>query len=230
MENVWEQVHSLSDEFCLFRMDRITDLARKSLPEGFWGDDPLSAGGQPRLYLTFDDGPDPHTTPWLLDMLEESGAQATFFLIGANIAGHEHLVEKIARAGHTIGNHSFNHFLMPVLPAKTLETEIDRTNRLLNDITGSTPDIFRPPYGMIDQRAADCLRERNMRPVYWGVVPEDWSAPGAERVVSRVLRRLGHGCLVVLHEHRLLRTQTLKAAKQIICKGRELGYAFAPVT
>lgn len=230
MRKLWEQVHTLSDEFCLFRMDRITDFARKSLPDGFWGDDPLSAGDEQRIYLTFDDGPDPHSTPWLLELLEEAGVTATFFLIGSSAVRHEHLVEKIARAGHTVGNHSFNHFLMPVLPVKTLESEIDRTNRLLQDITGCPPALFRPPYGMIDQRAADCLRERNMRPVYWGAVPEDWSGPGVDRVVSRVMRRLGHGTLIVLHEHRLLRQQTLQAAKQIICKGKELGYAFAPVS
>src|SRR5262249_48117989 len=101
--NVWEQVQGLADEFSLFRMDRITALARKNLPEGFWGDQELPDGGQKRLYLTFDDGPDPHSTPWLLELLEEAGVKATFFLIGSNVGRHEHLVEKIQKAGHTIG-------------------------------------------------------------------------------------------------------------------------------
>jgi len=210
-------------------MDRITALARKNLPDGFWGDQALPEGGYKQVYLTFDDGPDPHTTPWLLELLEEAGVKATFFLIGSHVARHEHLVEKIHRGGHTIGNHSFNHYLMPVLTVAAAESEIDRTNRLISDITGSAPKIFRPPYGVIDQRGADCLRERDMKPVYWGAVPEDWSAPGADRVVNRVLKRLSPGTLVVLHEHRLLRNQTLQAAKQIICKGKELGYDFATV-
>src|SRR5262249_10192478 len=108
VQNVWEQVQLLADDFYLFRMDRITALARKNLPDGFWGDQALPEGGYKQVYLTFDDGPDPHTTPWLLELLEEAGVKATFFLIGSHVARHEHLVEKIHRGGHTIGNHSFN--------------------------------------------------------------------------------------------------------------------------
>src|SRR4030095_12897097 len=85
VQNVWEQVQCLADDFCLFRMDSITALARKNLPEGFWGDEALPLDGQKRLYLTFDDGPDPYSTPWLLELLEEAGVQATFFLICADV-------------------------------------------------------------------------------------------------------------------------------------------------
>ncbi|HEY9869064.1 MAG TPA: polysaccharide deacetylase family protein [Candidatus Obscuribacterales bacterium] len=229
IKNLWEQVRSAEDDFCLRRMDYLTDLARKLLPDGFWGDNSPPAQGQETLYLTFDDGPCPHVTPWLLELLEEQNVRATFFLVGARVASHEHLVEKIVRAGHAVGNHTFNHFLMPALSTQALEKEIDRTNALIADLAGVPPQLFRPPYGLMDQRGADCLKERNMRPVYWGPVPEDWAAPGPERVVNRVMRRLSHGALVVLHEHRLLSKQTLAAAKQIICSGRQLGYTFAAV-
>lgn len=228
-QNLRYKLWSWADDFSLFRIDCLTSLARQSLPPGFWGDEAGSERGPEKIYLTFDDGPDPHTTPWLLELLEKECVPATFFLIGSHVARHEHLVEKIASAGHVVGNHSYSHPFMPLLAAEALEKEIDRTNALLSDIVGHSPELFRPPYGMIDRRGADCLGERDMRAVYWGAVPEDWSGPGAERVVSRVMRRLRRGTLVVLHEHRLFRMQTLTAAKQIICQGKELGYAFAPV-
>ena len=223
------QIGLISDELSLWTMDCLTLLGRRHLPAGYWGPDEQADRGPGFLYLTFDDGPCPHTTPWLLELLEAEGVKASFFLIGSRVAAHEHLVERIAMAGHVIGNHSFNHLPMPVLPTSHLEKEIDKTNQRIKEITGQAPALFRPPYGLIDQRAADCLKERQMLPVYWGAVPEDWSKPGPERVVRRVVRRLRHGNLIVLHERRVLSKQTVAAAKAIICKGRQLGYGFAAI-
>ncbi len=176
--------------------------------------------------MTFDDGPHPETTPGLLETLAEHGIKATFFLIGSQALRHENLVEQIAAAGHTVGNHSLSHRFMPLLPTRVLEQEIDQTNGHLASITGKAVEFFRPPYGIIDSRAADCLRERSMTPVYWGPVPVDWEAPGARRVVDRVMRRLSTRSLVVLHEIGLIGSQTILAAKEIICKGRGLGFEF----
>ncbi len=179
--------------------------------------------------MTFDDGPNPETTPALLETLAEHGVNATFFLVGSLAFRHESLVEQIAAGGHTIGNHSLNHRFMPLLTTAVLEQEIDRTNDQLTSITGRKVEYFRPPYGIIDSRAADCLTERAMTPVYWGPVPLDWEAPGSRRVVKRVMRRLSNGSLVVLHEIGLIGKQTISAAKEIICKGRELGFEFVGI-
>ncbi len=162
-------------------------------------------------------------------MLGEAGVKATFFLIGANAARYPHLVQEICRQGHYIGNHSFNHPFLPGLSIARLEQEIDSTNQQIAQVTGCLPTIFRPPYGILDARAAECLREREMQPVYWGAVPSDWERPGAARVVARVLKRLSAGSLVVMHERSSLATQTILAAKEIICKGGELGHRFVGI-
>lgn len=223
------RVADLVDEFCLWKMDCLTTIGRRHLPAGYWGggfDRELRAGP---VCLTFDDGPCPHTTPWLLEMLEEAQVTATFFLIGSHAARHGHLVEKIRAGGHVIGNHTFNHHPMPILPTRSIEREIDRANAEIGEITGQSPVLFRPPYGLIDERAAECLRQRQMVSVYWSAVPLDWEAPGARRVAGRVLRRMSAGSLIVLHERRLLAKQTISAAKEIICKGKELGYEFVGI-
>ncbi|MBI4534507.1 MAG: polysaccharide deacetylase family protein [Candidatus Melainabacteria bacterium] len=226
---LWRQATAVADELHLWKMDYLTELGRKHLPEGYWGERDNGQTYPGQVYLTFDDGPCPHTTPWLLEMLSEQKVKATFFLIGSQVVRHEHLVEKIASLGHLIGNHSFHHPLMPVLTTRQLEKEIDVTNLSIEDITKVRPDMFRPPFGVMDKRVADCLAERQMTTVYWGAVPEDWLSPGAKRVTERVIRRLVQGTLIVLHERRALTRQTLTAAKEIICKGRELGYEFALV-
>ncbi len=210
-------------------MDRLTEIGRKYMPDGFWGGETVPGSARRQIFLTFDDGPCPHTTPRLLETLAEAGVQATFFLIGSSVARHPELVERIAGQGHVIANHSFSHPLMPALSTRAIEQEIDTTNRRIEEVTGSAPSLFRPPYGVCDRRSADCLSERGMVPVYWGVVPLDWQAPGAERVVHRVMRRLEPGALVVMHERRALSHQTVTAAKEIICKGRQLGYEFVEI-
>lgn len=222
-----QSVRHACDELSVKRMRWLTRLLRGRLPAGFWGGDIES--GEREVYLTFDDGPDPASTPWLLELLASHGVVATFFLIGSQATRNEDLVQEICRAGHSIGNHSWNHWPLPVLPVSRLETEIDRTNRLLAEITGVSPSLFRAPYGILDARAAACLRERDMQAVYWGAVPEDWQAPGAEAVVRRVMRHLDEESVIVLHEQSLLARQTVAAAKEIICKASEMGLKFARV-
>jgi len=227
---LFRQADVCLDWMSVHKMDFMTMLLRGILPRGFWGDrhaHNIAAHPRPsesRVYLTFDDGPSAHTTPWLLEMLEKEGIQATFFLIGQEAERNPDLVQAINRAGHTIGNHSYKHLFMPGLNDKQIEREVERSNRIIEDITGAQPRIFRPPYGFMDHRTARVLKERSMHPVYWTQAPEDWSIPGAHRVVRRLLMRLKAGNLIVLHEGRDLKNQTLSAAKEIIyrCKSSEL--------
>jgi peptidoglycan/xylan/chitin deacetylase (PgdA/CDA1 family) len=217
------------DWISVHKMDFLTQLSRYIMPRGFWGDGhAVNAAYHPepsksRVYLTFDDGPSPHTTPWLLEMLEKESIQASFFLIGQEAERYPELVEAIHRGGHSIGNHSYTHQLMPGLKVKDLETEVERTNQIVEEITGVRPTIFRPPYGLMCYRTAQVLTEREMHPVYWSQAPEDWAAPGAHRVMRRLLMRLKPGSLIVLHEGKDLREQTLAAANELIyrCKSSE---------
>lgn len=219
---------SLADEASLFRMDCITNWGRKFLPPGYWGENGHQSST--RVCLTFDDGPDPHTTEFLLEALAELDVTATFFLLGSHVARYPNLVEKIVQAGHEVGNHSYNHHFLPVLSTRMLEAEVDTTNKLIAEITSQEVKLFRPPYGIIDRRAADCLKERNMLPIYWGAVSEDWGMPGSQSVVNRVMRRLPAGNLIVLHERKLLSKQTIAASRGIIEQSRALGYEFVSVS
>lgn len=207
-------------------MDCLTSVGKRFLPDGRWTQSDIAGDSLNYACLTFDDGPDPQTTPLLLELLDQAQVKATFFLIGSKAARHEDLLAKIAGAGHTIGNHTYNHQFMPGLSTRQIECEIDKTQALIESVTGKPARLFRPPFGIMDGRAARLLAERRVDPVYWGSVPLDWEVPGAGRVVARVMRRLASGTLIVLHEGRDLAKQTISAAKEIICKGHEQGYAF----
>lgn len=233
LKSMLSGVDELSDLVSVTKIDLLTRLGKQILPEGYWGgageDEPENSAQEPVVYLTFDDGPDPRTTPYLLELLEEEGIKATFFLIGCQVSRHPDLVAQIAGKGHILGNHSYNHCFMPLLPGRDLEKEIALTNDRIEEISGSAPVLFRPPFGLMDNRAADCLKERGMKAVYWGPAPEDWSSPGSHRVIRRVMWRVQHGSLIVLHEGRLLGNQTRTAAKEIIYRCKNLGYRLEKV-
>lgn len=218
------QADACIDWVSVHKMELLTAFSRFLLPRGFWGDGhSVNSIDHPepsdsRVYLTFDDGPSPHTTPWLLEMLEEEGVKASFFLIGKEAERHPELVDAIYKAGHSIGNHSYSHVFMPYLKHKNIENEVARANHIIEEITSEQPKIFRPPFGLMCHRTAQVLLDRSMHPVYWSQAPEDWSIPGANRVIRRVLMKLHPGSLIVLHEGSVLREQTIAAAKEIIYK------------
>ena len=228
-----QRLVSSADEWeCRWSVEKVrllTELGKAILPTGEWGRAGHPDNGQPHLYLTFDDGPHPDTTPYLLDVLAQSNVEATFFLIGSNCAKYPELVRNISAAGHRIGNHSYNHLLMPMLSTKRIAAEIQRTNDVIAEITGEAPSIFRPPFGLMDARVGKCLQELNMTPVYWGSAPEDWLIPGSARVIRRVMWKITDGTLIVLHEGGHLGDQTIEAAKEIIYRSKSLGYQFSKV-
>lgn len=209
-------------------MDTLTNLGKSILPKGLWGHGPTHVSIEPTVYLTFDDGPHPATTPRLLDLLSEHGIHATFFLIGNNCRKFPQLVERIYEHEHAIGNHTFYHSPLPVLPARQIEREIVATSEIIEEITGSRPNVFRPPFGLMDERAARLIRDQGMTPVYWSSVPE-WLIPGTHRIVRRAMWKIADGAIIVLHEGGHVAKQSVAAAEEIICRTTVLGYQFSKV-
>jgi len=151
----------------------------------------------PVAALTFDDGPDPESTPPLLDLLARHGARATFFLVGRRAARHPGLVARIAAEGHAIGNHSWDHPSLPRLPAAAVADQLRRTRAALGD---PRPRLMRPPYG--DQSLASHLAARRLgyRVIAWSVVGADWAGDDGATIAARVLAGLRPGAIVLLHD------------------------------
>jgi peptidoglycan/xylan/chitin deacetylase (PgdA/CDA1 family) len=212
-----------------FHINFLTALARPVLPGGYWQANARTGVDNKILNLTYDDGPNPSTTGKLLKLLDKEGVKATFFFIGENIQRHPRLVEAVFKSGHNVGNHTMTHPFMPALSRSRMAFEIDETNRLIEEITGEKPTLFRPPYGIIDGRGAKLLENRRMAAVYWGAVTQDWRNIGEEAVVEHIIRRLPVAPLIVMHEGHDIADQCLKATASILTRVKQMGYEFAAI-
>ncbi|MEV4342467.1 polysaccharide deacetylase family protein [Streptomyces sp. NPDC049590] len=153
------------------------------------------------IALTFDDGPDPESTPRFLDELDRLGARATFFVVGEYAVRHPGLVRETARRGHELGVHGWRHD-RPWRPTLARDAEeVARTVRVVHDLTGRRPRWYRPPYGILTATRWRAARRAGLRTVLWSAWGRDWTAdatPGSVR--ARVAADLRGGGTVLLHD------------------------------
>jgi peptidoglycan/xylan/chitin deacetylase (PgdA/CDA1 family) len=156
--------------------------------------------------LTFDDGPDPECTPRVLDLLAAFGAQATFFCIGTRAQRHPHLVEEIARRGHGVENHSHTHsYAFACFGPRRLGRELDLAQGVLGELAGTPPRFFRAPAGVRNPLLEPLLLRRGLRLVSWTRRGFDATLRDPRRILRRLLKGLGVGDILVLHDGRLHR-------------------------
>lgn len=188
------------------------------------------------MALTFDDGPAPPFTAQILDILRDHKVPATFFVCGQNAERYPELVRRIHAEGHALGNHMYSHpFLCFQRRGKTAQ-EIDRTQEVIEKLTGCRPQLFRPPYGVRWFGLYPVLRERGMHVVQWSDTGYDWENR-AEAIVNAVLRRLRPGSVILLHDgfnvHTpngcIDRSNTVTALPAILAGGRKAGFTFVSV-
>lgn len=154
-----------------------------------------------RLYLTFDDGPNPEYTPSLLDLLDMHEAKASFFLIGEQIEHHPALARRIADAGHTLGNHSYSHPQFERLSLAEQIEEIQRTECLLYSVDGRPRHMFRPPRGVLPlSMVARCFRERQ-RICMWSYDTHDYSRKPVGHLLPMIQRHpVRSGDILLMHD------------------------------
>ena len=173
------------------------------------------------VYLTFDDGPIPAATPFILDTLERFGARATFFMVGDNAQKYPHLVREVRSRGHRIGNHTFHHLGGLKWKYEEYLQEVYLAGELLHT------DLFRPPHGWMRVSQYHRLRKEGFKVVMWDVVTRDYSCYlSADDVVQNVKRYTRPGSIITFHDS-LKSIDKLKGALpralQWLC---EQGYEF----
>ena len=180
-------------------------------------------GGEHEIALTFDDGPDPKWTPMILDILKKYNVKATFFLVGSQAEQYPDLVKRIVDEGHIVGNHTYTHANLAVIPQREVDLELNATQRLIESITGRSTILFRPPYNAdsnpthVDElEPLDQAFELGYLVVLENIDPEDWARPGTDVIVDRVKELRRDGSLVLLHDAGGNRQQTVDALPQII--------------
>jgi peptidoglycan/xylan/chitin deacetylase (PgdA/CDA1 family) len=155
----------------------------------------------PYIAMTFDDGPSATLTPKLLDVLAAHHIKATFFVIGENVAEHPEIVERAAREGHEIGNHSWSHPNFGKTSEESVRSQLRRTDDAIKNATGKRPTLMRPPYGSITDREKHWIHDEfGYQIILWDVDPYDWRRPGPAVVRNRILKETQSGSIVLSHD------------------------------
>jgi peptidoglycan-N-acetylglucosamine deacetylase len=151
--------------------------------------------------LTFDDGPHPRGTPAVLEVLAAAGAQATFFLVGEQVARERALAREIAAAGHEIALHCHRHRNLLRLTPRQVHDDVLRALELIESATGHSPRIYRPPYGVLNAAALALARTRGWRTLLWTHWGRDWEPGATEASIAALCTAdAGEGSVLLLHD------------------------------
>lgn len=193
-----------------------TFLLQRIYPKGIFRKDPSDHS----VCLTFDDGPIPEVTPWLLDVLDRYGVKATFFVVGDNVRKHPEIFRMIVERGHVIGNHTFNHVRSLYMRTPDFIDNVKKCDGYFKS------HLFRPPHGIMRRwvyRYMMCKYDI----VFYDVVTRDYSnKQTGPQVVENVKRYTRNGSIIVFHDSLRSRENLQYALPKSIEWLREMGYGF----
>jgi peptidoglycan/xylan/chitin deacetylase (PgdA/CDA1 family) len=151
--------------------------------------------------LTFDDGPHAQGTPAVLEVLARERVTATFFLVGEQLLRNPGLGREIVAAGHEIALHCHRHRNLLRLGPRQVREDIDRAQEIIETATGTSPTLYRPPYGVLNAAALRLARARGWRTLLWSQWGRDWEARATpESIAARVTTGVGEGSVLLLHD------------------------------
>ncbi|NLE73245.1 MAG: polysaccharide deacetylase family protein [Actinobacteria bacterium] len=157
--------------------------------------------GSVGMALTFDDGPDPHGTPAVLEALESLGVVATFFLVGERVERYPSVAREIVAAGHGIGAHGYRHLPQPLLAPWAIEEDLERGLSVVGEVTGLLPCHFRPPYGIVSLPGLAWVRRHGGSTWLWTTDGRDWERNATPAsIAGKILRRAVAGGVILLHD------------------------------
>ncbi|MFD3400392.1 polysaccharide deacetylase family protein [Kribbella sp. NPDC058693] len=169
------------------------------------------------LYLTFDDGPQHEWTPKVLQVLRKHHAQATFFVIGIQVAQFPELVTAERAAGHHVGNHTYDHKTLTRLPDAKVRQEI---------AGGIKSKCLRPPEGATNAKIHAIAAAYHQHEVLWDVDTEDWEKPGVAHIEHAIMSGARPGAIILMHDGGGNRSQTVAALDSALTKLTKLGYTY----
>jgi peptidoglycan-N-acetylglucosamine deacetylase len=178
------------------------------------------------LYLSFDDGPHPLATPFVLDELKKYGARATFFCLGKNVAGYPPIYKRILTEGHRVGNHTHDHLNGWKSADKKYLSNIQQAAGYIDS------NLFRPPYGRITAFQAACLREApfQYKIIMWSVLSADFDRTiSPAKCLRNVTRNAGPGSIVVFHDSEKAFERLQGALPGVLHYFSERGYRFESI-
>lgn len=184
-------------------------IIRKLFSNYIW----LLPNNEKKIYLTFDDGPIPEVTEWVLAELKKNNAKASFFCIGKNIEANPDIFKKIINDGHSIGNHTYNHLNGWKTSTENYLADIEKCeNAIIKsacDFKRSTPQLFRPPYGKIKTGQTKRIKSLGYKIIMWDVLSGDFDQKIAkEKCLDNLIQNIEPGSIIVFHD-------SVKASKNL---------------
>jgi len=182
----------------------------------------MPPGNTPRVYFTFDDGPNPHNTKVLLQHLAHHQIKASFFLTGDKAFKYPELVEEIKSQGHAVCSHGWYHRTYRMTPLSHANEQLFRSLKLLET------NYYRPPYGKIDPFSLYRLRKAGVKTILWNVDPKDYDPQETqETMIIRLSKRIRPGDIILLHDNPQNIDYTLKSIDHIISEIIPKGFSFS---
>lgn len=214
------------------RPARVPSFIKWWYPNWFMWDKPSS---QKEIYLTFDDGPVPEATPWVLDMLAQHQIKATFFCIGENVVKHAALYRRIITEGHCVGNHSMHHLNGHKTTNEVYLDNITQAEKAMRNHSELDPGdkeniqfrLFRPPYGVIKKSQAKALKRLGYTIVMYRVIGYDWEEKvSPQQCLEKIQNTTRPGDLIVLHDSIKAAQNMQYALERLIPYFKEHGFSF----
>lgn len=175
-----------------------------------------AAGSGGQIALTFDDSPTEGTAA-VLDILRAHQVKATFFIVGRHALQRPELLQRIVAEGHAIGNHSFSHaHTLPMRPAAVILADMRQCSQAILDIVGVTPTMYRPPFGVVNPGISQAVQSMGLPCVGWSVRSFDTAIRQPRRLLRRIVSRIGHDDIVLLHDYPAVTPQILPELLQEI--------------
>jgi len=180
------------------------------------------------IYLTFDDGPIPEVTEWVLDVLAQHQIKATFFCIGDNIRKHPAVFQRILIEKHQVGNHTFHHLKGWKTTAEEYVANVVLCQQEIEKHGGETVTLFRPPYGKITTKQASVILSQGYEIIMWSIITKDYDARiSPEQCLQRTIRRITPGSILVFHDS-LKAEKNMKYTLPLLLEYlKQEGYSFA---
>ncbi|WP_200974195.1 polysaccharide deacetylase family protein [Echinicola sp. 20G] len=174
----------------------VPGLIKRLFPRYIWN----KSREEAKVYLTFDDGPVPEITPYILDQLSERGMKATFFMVGDNVKKYPEIAQRVVEEGHQIGNHTFNHLQGNRVNTTAYINNVSHCNDIIQEVTGNVTGLFRPPYGRLKRSQLKVLSGQ-YQIIMWDVLSGDYDPRQPPmQCLSKTIKYTQNGSIILFHD------------------------------